>query len=132
MTGLPRKLLRLICLPTGVERVKSGAIAPTWMLEDRAEVDWGVFGRNKPAAMMARVPATASIIITRVATVATFVPKMVGETWQGQDLVPWDGLASRHIRVMVVAPLAGAMRDGIPVSFASKVVAMFLCAEESP
>src|SRR5215467_10065670 len=82
MTGLPRKLLRLMGLPAGVVRVKSGATAPIWRLEDRAEVDWGVFGRNKPAAMMTRVPATASIIIMRRGFAAQ---TMEGVVWNRRD-----------------------------------------------
>src|SRR5690349_16063793 len=82
MTGLPRKSLRLTCLPSRVVRVKLGATSPTWkptgaLDEDDGEVEAVnvELGRSNPTAIIATKPIAAIVRALRMIKVPTLRPK---------------------------------------------------------
>src|SRR5260370_27679909 len=83
MTGLPRKSLKLTCLPSSVMRVKFGAASPTCRptgAPDADELEVEAVetepGRSNPTVIIATKPIAATIRALRMINVPTLRPKI--------------------------------------------------------
>src|SRR5690348_16403119 len=87
ITGLPRKSLRLTCLPSNVVRVKFGAASPTCRptgAPDEVDVEEEAVGVepgcSNPTAIIASNPTAATMSTLRITMVPLLRPKRAVKT----------------------------------------------------